>query len=201
VIATIGGVPPTLAAKAATSTIPIAFGIGPDPVELGLVASLNRTGGNMTGVAVISDDLTAKRVELLHDLAPQSAKMAPQVSTIAVLLNPRGPIPVSQSEEVENAAHSLGLRLVIYRASTDNDLAAAFAAIGKAQTGALLIVSDSFFNSKREKLAAEAIRHMLPAISDGRQFPDVGGLMSYGTSLINSFHQVRRVYGPNSKGC
>jgi ABC-type uncharacterized transport system substrate-binding protein len=175
--------PGALAAKAATSTIPIVFASGGDPVKLGLVTSLNRPGGNVTGVSFFGELMESKRLGLLHD-------MVPQAGVVAVLLNPRNPVIGTQSREVDNAAHALGLRLDVHHASTDSDLDAAFAAIGKAHAGALLIASDPFFDSKREKIADEAARHVLPAISDGRRFSEGGGLMSYGTSLTGSFHQA-----------
>jgi putative ABC transport system substrate-binding protein len=185
--------PGALAAKAATSTIPIVFASGGDPVKLGLVTSLNRPAGNITGVSFFGALMESKRLGLLHE-------MVPQAGVIAVLMNPSNPVIDTQSREIDDAAHALGLRLDVHHASTDRDLDAAFAAIGKAQGGALLIASDPFFNSKREKLAAETTRHMLPAISDGREFPGGGGLMSYGTSLTGSFRQLGVYIGQILKG-
>jgi putative ABC transport system substrate-binding protein len=185
--------PGALAAKAATSTIPIVFASGGDPVKLGLVTSLNRPGGNVTGVSFFGALMESKRLGLLHE-------MVPQAGVVAVLLNSSNPVIDTQSREVGDAAHALGVRIDVHRASTDRDIDTAFATIGKAQAGALLIASDPFFNSMREKLAAEAARHMLPAISDGRQFPEGGGLMSYGTSLTGSFHQVGVYTGQILKG-
>jgi putative ABC transport system substrate-binding protein len=185
--------PGALAAKAASSTIPIVFASGGDPVKLGLVASLNRPGGNVTGVSFFGALMESKRLGLLHDTIPRAG-------VIAVLMNPSNPVIDTQSREIDDAAHALGLQLDVHHASTDRDLDTAFAAIGNAQAGALLIASDPFFNSKRDKLAAEAARHMLPAISDGRQFPEGGGLMSYGTSLIGSFQQVGVYTGQILKG-
>jgi putative ABC transport system substrate-binding protein len=185
--------PGALAAKAATSTIPIVFASGGDPVKLGLVASLNRPGSNVTGVSFFGALMESKRLGLLHE-------MVPQAGVIAVLMNPSNPVIDTQSREIDDAAHTLGLRLDVHHASTDRDLDTAFAAIGNAQARALLIASDPFFNSKRDLLTAEAARHMLPAISDGRQFPEGGGLMSYGTSLTGSFHQVGVYTGEILKG-
>ena len=185
--------PGALAAKAATSTIPIVFASGGDPVKLGLVESLNRPGGNVTGVSFFGALMESKRLSLLHE-------MVPQAGVIAVLLNPSNPVIDTQSREIDYAAHALGLRLDVEHASTDSDLDTAFAAFAEARAGALLIASDPIFNSKREKLAAEAARHMLPAISDGRKFAEGGGLMSYGTSLTGSFHQVGVYTGQILKG-
>jgi putative tryptophan/tyrosine transport system substrate-binding protein len=146
--------PGALAAKAATSTIPIVFASGGDPVKLGLVTSLNRPGGNVTGVSFFGALMESKRLGLLHE-------MVPQAGVVAVLLNSSNPVIDTQSREVGDAAHALGVRIDVHRASTDRDIDTAFATIGKAQAGALLIASDPFFNSMREKLAAEAARHML----------------------------------------
>jgi ABC-type uncharacterized transport system substrate-binding protein len=140
-------------------------------------------GGNVTGVSFFGALMESKRLGLLHE-------MVPQAGVVAVLLNPSNPVIDTQSREIEDAAHALGLRLDVHRASTDHDIEAAFTTISKAQAGALLIASDPFFNSMREKLAAEAAHHMIPAISDGRQFPQAGGIMNYGTRLTGSFHQV-----------
>jgi putative tryptophan/tyrosine transport system substrate-binding protein len=185
--------PGALAAKAATSTIPIVFASSGDPVKLGLVASLNRPGGNVTGLSFLGSLMESKRLGLLHE-------MVPQAGVVAVLLNPSNPVIDTQSREVDDAAHALGLRLDVHRASTDRDLDTAFAAIGKAQAGALLIASDPFFDINREKLVDEAARHVLPAISDGRRFSEGGGLMSYGTSFTASFHQVGVYTGQILKG-
>jgi putative ABC transport system substrate-binding protein len=154
--------PGALAAKTATSTIPIVFATSGDPVKLGLVASLNRPGANVTGVSFFGSLMESKRLDLLHE-------MVPQADVVAVLLNPSNRVIDTQSTELDYAAHALGLRFVVHRASTDSDLDTAFTAIGKTQAVALLIASDPFFDSKREKVAAEAARHMLPSISDGRR--------------------------------
>jgi putative tryptophan/tyrosine transport system substrate-binding protein len=149
VIATIGGTPPTLAAKAATSTIPIAFGIGPDPVELGLVASLNRPGGNMTGVAVINVDVTAKRVELLHELAPQSP-------VIALLVNPTNRTTEIEARVAYDAGHSLGLELHILSASDVSGIDAAFETLGELRVRGLVVGPDLFLSTRREQIIALA---------------------------------------------
>jgi putative tryptophan/tyrosine transport system substrate-binding protein len=185
--------PGSLAAKAATSTIPIVFASGGYPVKLGLVASLNRPGGNVTGVSFLGELMESKRLGLLHE-------MVPQADAVAVLLDPTNPVIDTQSRELDYAAQALGLRLDVNRASTDGDLDTAFAAIGKARAGALLIGSGPFFDLKREKVVAEATRQMLPTISDGRRFAEGGGLMSYGTSLPDAFHQVGLYTGQILKG-
>ena len=185
--------PGALAAKAATSTIPIVFASSGDPVNLGLVASLNRPGGNATGVVFFGSLMESKRLGLLH-------KLVPQAGVIAVLLDPNNPVIDTQTRELDYAAQALGVRLDIHRARTDSDLDTAFLDIGNAPAGALLITSGPFLDSKREKIAAEAAHHMLPAISDGRLFAEGGGLMSYGTSLSASFHQVGVYTGQILKG-
>jgi putative ABC transport system substrate-binding protein len=193
VAAIVSTTPAALAAKAVTATIPIVFATGGDPVKLGLVASLNRPSGNVTGVNFFASLMESKRLGLLHETIPQAG-------VVAVLLNPSNPVFETQSREIDYAAHALGLRLDVQHASTDRDLDTAFPAIGKAQAGALLVTGDPFFDSKREKLAAEAARHMLPAMFAGRQFAEGGGLMSYGTSLTGAFHQVGVYTGQILKG-
>jgi putative tryptophan/tyrosine transport system substrate-binding protein len=185
--------PGALAAKAATSTIPIVFASGGDPVKIGLVPSLNRPGGNVTGVTFFASLMESKRLGLLHE-------MVPQADVVAVLLNSSNPVIDTQSREIDYGAHTLGLRLDVQRAGTDSDLDTAFVAFGKARAGALLVTGDPFFNSRREKVIAEAARHMFPTISAGREFAKGGGLMSYGTNLTTSFHQVGVYTGQILKG-
>jgi putative tryptophan/tyrosine transport system substrate-binding protein len=185
--------PAALAAKHATSKIPIVFASGGDPVALGLVPSLNRPGGNVTGVSFFASLMETKRLGLLHE-------MVPHAGIVAVLLNPNNPVFDTQSREIDYAAHTLGVQLDVQRAGTDSELDAAFAALGKVQAGALLVTADPFFNSKHEKVIGEAARHMLPAISAGRQFAEGGGLMSYGTSLTAAFHQLGMYTGQFLKG-
>jgi putative ABC transport system substrate-binding protein len=183
VIASGGGAPAALAAKAATTTIPIVFSIGADPVGLGLVASLNRPGGNMTGVFQFTSGLEAKRLGLLHELVPKAA-------TIAVLVNANFPDAENQLRDVQTAAASLGLQLVIVRANAESDFDVAFSTLVQQRAGALLVCSSPFFNGRREQLVILAARHGVPAIYEWRDFAAAGGLMSYGTDLADAYRQV-----------
>lgn len=182
-IAAIGGTPTALVAKVATSTIPIVFYLGIDPVRSGLVASLNRPGGNMTGVAALQAELVVKRVELLHELAPKAAG-------IAVLVNPSNRYTETETLVAQDGAHSLGLQLHILRASTANDIDAAFGMLAQLRAGALLVSADLFLLSRREQLVALAAQHALPAIYAWREYTDAGGLMSYGPSLYDAYRLV-----------
>jgi ABC-type uncharacterized transport system substrate-binding protein len=172
-----------LAAKTATSTIPIVFAIGGDPVKLGLVASLNRPGANLTGVSFFANQLETKRLGLLHELVPQADE-------IAVLINPSQPAAQEQSNEVMEAARVLGIRVHILNARSEGDFDAAFAMIVQKRFGALLVAADPFFSSRRDQLVSLAARHAIPAIYEWRDFPATGGLASYGTSLTDAFRQA-----------
>ena len=180
VIASGGGAPAALAAKAATTTIPIVFSAGGDPIGLGLVASLNRPGGNITGVFQFASGL---RLGLLHELVPKTA-------TIAVLVNPDFPDAENQLRDVQTAAARLGLQLVIVRANAESDFDVAFSTLVEQRAGALLVCSSPFFNARREQLVILAARHAVPAIYEWRDFAAAGGLMSYGTSLADAYRQV-----------
>jgi putative tryptophan/tyrosine transport system substrate-binding protein len=171
-----------LAAKQATATIPIVFGIGGDPVALGLVASLGRPGGNITGIYFFTQGLEAKRLGVLHE-------MVPKATTIAVLVNPNYSPAESQLRDVQEAAARLGVRLVVVRANAESDFDAAFATIVQRRAGALLVVASPFFNSRREQLVVLAARHAMPTIYEWREFAAAGGLMSYGTSLAEAYRQ------------
>jgi putative ABC transport system substrate-binding protein len=175
-----------LAAKAATSTIPIVFGIGADPVKLGLVASLGRPDGNVTGVNFFANDLEAKRLGLLHE-------MVPKAELIAVLLNPDGPNFEDQSRDIDEAARALGLKLHIERASSESEIDAAFAALAQQRAGALLVGADPYYVSKRALVVASAAKYRLPAIYQLREFAEAGGLMSYGASLAEA-HRLGGLY-------
>jgi putative ABC transport system substrate-binding protein len=172
-----------LAAKTATATIPIVFAVGGDPVKLGLVASLNRPGGNVTGITFFANQLEAKRLGLLHDLVPRA-------SEVAVLVNPGQPAAEAQSGEVMEAARALGLRAHVLNARSEGDFDAVFATIVQMRMGALVVAADPFFSSRREQLVALAARHAVPAIYEWRDFPASGGLASYGTSLTDAFRQA-----------
>jgi putative tryptophan/tyrosine transport system substrate-binding protein len=178
VILAVGGVPPTQAAKAATSTIPIVFIIGGDPVKLGLVASLNRPGGNVTGVTILSGALTAKRLELLRELRPQAS--------VACLVNPSSPEAETQLTDIREAVHTTGRDLRLLNVSNDHGLNAAFATLVREQIGGVLLANDAFFVGRRQKIVALAARHAIPAIYFLREFAAVGGLMSYGNSLADA---------------
>src|SRR5262249_26982790 len=172
-----------LAAKAATTTIPIVFTAGGDPVGLGFVASLNRPGGNITGVYHFTSGLEAKRLGLLHEMVPKTA-------TIAVLVNPNFPDAENQLRDGQEAAADLGVQLVVVRANAVSDFDAAFSSLVQQRAGALLVCSSPFFNGRREQLVILAARHAVPAIYEWRDFAAAGGLMSYGTSLADAYRQV-----------
>jgi len=186
------GTPETLAAKAATATIPIVFATGGDPVALGLVASLNRPGGNVTGIAGLSAELASKKLQLLRELTPNAA-------VFGVLADPA--FPATQSvADLQAAARTLGLQLVVVNARTDSDLEMAFATFSQQHVGAVLVGLSSFYTRRMEQLAALAARHALPAIFPYREFALAGGLMSYGSSLLYSFHQAGIYTGRILKG-
>jgi putative ABC transport system substrate-binding protein len=180
VLAATGGDSAVLAARAATTTIPIVFTIGSDPVALGYVASLNRPGGNVTGVVLLTSNLGAKRIGLLRELVPNA-------DTIGVLVNPTYPVAAAQLKEVQAAAASADVRLIIANASAERDFEPAFALLVQQRASALMISSDPFFNSQRDRIVALAARHALPAIYEWREFTEAGGLMSYGTSITEAY--------------
>jgi putative ABC transport system substrate-binding protein len=174
------GLPASLAAKAATTTIPIVFVTGSDPVIDGLVASLNRPGGNVTGVSFLASALGTKRLELLRQLVPKAA-------VLAVLADPNTPEAVRERREVQVAADAIGQELIVVEAGSDRDIETAFATFAQRGAGALFVVTSAFFNSRRERVAALAIRHALPANFTQREFATAGGLMSYGTSVTDAY--------------
>jgi len=184
VIAAPESTPAAFAAKAATTTIPIVFSVGVDPVAVGLVASLNRPGGNLTGVTNLNAEILPKRLELMHELVPTA-------TTIALLVNPSNPLVAeTESRDAQTAARTLGLQLHVLHASTDRDFDTVFASLAQMRAVALVINTDVFFNSRSEQLAALALRHTVPAIFQYREFVASGGLMSYGTSTTDVFRQV-----------
>jgi putative tryptophan/tyrosine transport system substrate-binding protein len=171
-------------AKAATSTIPIVFAVGDDPVKLGLVASLARPGGNATGVNSFNTEVVTKRFGLLHDLLPKAVR-------IVVLVNPaNAPIAEATLREVPEAARALGLQIRVLNASTSREIEAAFASLGRDPADALYVPGEGFFISRRVQFATLATRYGIPAIYSTREFPEVGGLMSYGTDGLDTWHQV-----------
>jgi putative ABC transport system substrate-binding protein len=183
VIAATGGVPSALAVKPLTSTIPIVFESAADPVAIGLVASLARPGGNLTGAAFLAVELAPKNLELLHEVLPGT-------STIAALINPTLAIAESQVRELQQAARTLGLQLPILRASTDREVESAFEALVRQRAGGLVIGPSPFFTDRNEQLAALALRHAVPTIYSRRDFAAAGGLMSYGASLTDAYRLV-----------
>ena len=193
VITTTGGEPAALAAKAATSTIPIVFLIGGDPVALGLAASYNRPGGNATGMNILAPSLEAKRLGLLHELVPQAA-------TIGVLLNPKFQPADSQLRDLQRAAPTIGLQIQVLRAGTDSELDAAFETIAQQRIAALVVTSDPFFDTRRDKLVALAASHAVPTIYQFREYAAAGGLMSYGNDSIDAYRQAGVYTGRILKG-
>jgi putative ABC transport system substrate-binding protein len=175
-----GGLPTTQAAKAATTTIPIVFVMGADPVKLGIVASLNQPGGNITGVSQLFGGLGAKRLELMRELVPGAA-------SVAVLSNPRNPNAASHLQEVTFAARTVGQRIEVFEASTEAAIDAAFARIAEQRAAALLVADDPLFTVRREQVVALAARHALPAIHYSQEFAAVGGLISYGSSASDNY--------------
>ena len=188
-----GGPPAVLAAKAATTTIPIAFVVGEDPVKLGLVASLARPGGNLTGINFFAVELAAKRLELLRELVPAAARLA-------VLVNPTNVATGSTLRDVEHAARAMGLQFHVFNVSTILEIDAAFTTLASERVDSLLVANDPFFIDRRVQLAQLAARHSLPAIHQDRLFAEVGGLMSYGASVGDAFRQVGLYTGRILKG-
>jgi putative ABC transport system substrate-binding protein len=175
--------PSVVAAKAATTTIPIVFSSNTDPVKLGVVASLNRPGGNVTGVANFSAELEAKRLALLHQLVPSAA-------VIGVLLNPNSPNASPQSQDVLTAARSLGLQVKTVSASNEGELGAAFASLADQKIEALIVGADGYFLSRRDQLATLATRHAIPTMFGRREYVIAGGLMSYASDLTDAYRLV-----------
>jgi putative ABC transport system substrate-binding protein len=187
------GTEATLAAKAATTTIPIVFGAGTDPVALGLVASLNRPGANLTGITGLSAELAPKQLQLLHELIPNAVRFG-------ILADPASPATPSFIADLQMGARSLGMQLVIASARTDGDLEPAFATFSQQGVGAVLVGVSNVYSRRMEQLAALAVGHALPAIFPWREYALAGGLMSYGTSLGYSYHQVGLYTGRILKG-
>ncbi len=192
-IAASGGPASALAAKSATSMIPIVFVSGDDAVAAGLVASLARPSGNLTGVSFLDVELMQKRLELLSELVPQAG-------VIALLVNPNNPNAERVMRDVQEAARAKGVQLPIQKASSESEIDAAFATLVQLKAGALVVGADAFFSSRREQLVALASRHAVPAIYEWREFPAAGGLISYGTSLTGVYRQLGLYAGKILKG-
>jgi len=186
------GIPSALAAKSATSTIPIVFSVG-DAVERGLVTSLARPGGNLTGVSLLNVELTPKRLELISELVPQAG-------VIALLVNPNNPNTERTIRDMEEAARAKGVQLNILKAGTESEIDAAFAALVQLPAGALVVVGDPLFINRREQLVALASRHAVPAIYAFREYAAAGGLISYGTSFTAAYRQLGTYAGKILKG-
>ena len=194
VIAASGGVPSAMAAKAATTTIPIVFSVGDDPVRLGLVASLARPGGNLTGVNFFNSELAAKRLELLRELVPAATR-------VAVLVNPaNAETTESTLRDVAAAARTMGLQIKAFNASTSPEIDAAFATLVRERPDALFVAGDGFFNSRRVQLANLTVRHALPAAFSQREIVEAGGLMSYGSDPLDIYRQIGVYIGSILKG-
>jgi putative tryptophan/tyrosine transport system substrate-binding protein len=194
VISASGSIATALAAKAATTSIPIVFGVPEDPVRLGLVASLARPGGNLTGVNFFNSELTAKRLELLRELVPGAAR-------VAVLVNPSNTANTEiMLRDVEAPARAMGLQIQVVRAATSREIDAAFASLGRERADAMFIAQDSFFNGRRLQLANMAARYAVPTVSASRDIAEVGGLMSYGTNITDVFRQMGVYAGRILKG-
>jgi putative tryptophan/tyrosine transport system substrate-binding protein len=191
VIVTTGGLAPALAAKAATTTIPIVFAVADDPVRLGLVTSLARPGGNLTGINFVSGELTAKRLELLRDMVPGTTRMG-------VLVNPAN--AEHPEREIEAAARTIGVQIQVLNASTIGEINAAFATFVRERPDALFIGLDPFFSSRRVQLVQLATRLAVPASYPDRDFAEVGGLMSYGANIADAWLQVGSYAGRILKG-
>jgi putative ABC transport system substrate-binding protein len=193
VMTAVGGNPASLAAQAATKTIPVVFYVGADPVELGLVASLNRPAGNLTGIAGLNVEVGPKRLELMHELVPS-------VRVVALLVNPTNQNAEKLSRDVQAAAEILGVQVKVVKASTERDFETAFANVVQLQAGALLIGGDALFRAHSNGLATLALHHKLPAIFQYHEFAAAGGLMSYGGSLTDAYRLVGIYTGRVLKG-
>ena len=194
VIACAGGFSSIAAIQAATTTIPIVFAVAEDPVRLGLVASLARPGGNLTGINFLNDELVAKRLQILRELVPGAAR-------VAVLVNPNDAVNAETTiRDTSAAARTMGLQIQLLKASTSQEIVAAFATLVRERPDALYVTGNAFFNSRRVQLVQLAAHHGLPAAYGGRDYPDIGGLMSYGTNITDAYRQAGVYTGRILKG-
>jgi putative ABC transport system substrate-binding protein len=187
------GVPAALAAKAETATIPIVFNSGGDPVQLGLVASMNRPGGNITGITSIGGELVAKRLELLHQTVPAA-------KSIAMLANPSNPMSNGLIAEAKTAAHALGIDLSVFNARSQDEITSAFTIIINQRVGAILVSADTFYISQMNELVALAARHRIPTSYNGREFVQAGGLLSYSANFGDAYRLAGNYAGRILKG-
>jgi putative ABC transport system substrate-binding protein len=193
VIAAISGTPAAFAAKAATSVIPIVFANGSDPIEFGLVASLSRPGGNLTGVTFLAMATIAKRLGVLRELVPTA-------TALAYLANPSNQLAKAETRETENAAHTLGLQFHVLNASAEHDIDRAFASVVQNRVGAFVIGSDTFFSQRKSQIIMLAARHRVPTMYYEREYAIAGGLISYGTDFADSYRQAGAYAGRILKG-
>jgi ABC-type uncharacterized transport system substrate-binding protein len=193
VVATGGGIRSILAAKAATTTIPIVFLIGEDPVRLGLVASIARPGGNLTGINFLNTELTAKRLEVLRELIPGAVR-------VAVVVNPSNPGNASVLEDVSAAASAMGLQIRVLNASSSREIDAAFATLMRERPDVLFVGPDPLFNDRRKQFVLQAMRQSLPAAYASREYVEAGGLLSYGTDFVDTYRQVGAYTGRILRG-
>jgi putative ABC transport system substrate-binding protein len=193
VLVATGGEPAALAAKSATSIVPIVFTVGGDPVKEGLAASFNHPGGNATGISLLTATLEAKRLGLLRELVPRA-------STIGVILNPNYPPAESQLNDVQEAARAINLKIQVLRSSTDREIDVAYETVAQQHIDALLVTADPFFDTRRAKLVALAARHKMPTMYHLREFPAAGGLVSYGVDFADVYRQVGIYTGRVLKG-
>jgi putative ABC transport system substrate-binding protein len=188
-----GGPPAAQAAKTATSSIPVVFTSGDDPVQIGVVTSINHPGGNVTGVHVLFTELESKKLSLLREVVPKAG-------VVAALVNQSRPIANSQTAELEAAAKKFGQRIQIFHAASEQEIEPVFASMAQAKVDALLVAADAFFNARREQIVLLASRHAIPAIYEQRSFAAAGGLMSYGTNLADGYRQAGVYTGRILKG-
>ena len=193
VIAAVGGGPSALAAKTVTKTIPIVFTYGADPVNAGIVASLNRPADNITGITWFGSELAGKRMALFHDLVPAAA-------TMALLVNPSDPEGQAEPPDAQDAARRLNLKLVVLNASTEREIDTAFATVAQQHVGAVVVGSDPFLFSRREQIVSLAARHAIPAIYSNREFVTAGGLVSYGNSVPEAYRHAGLYVGRLLRG-